>query len=121
MFNNIKLKLLVILAMLSPTQLLAALPTGGNLTGGTTAAATDSPIQLFQNLFASGIGAATTGFAALVFLGGGWAIWNAFTKSREKGDWKDFAITASVAVVLMVGVAFIAVYANTTGATFTAQ
>jgi len=121
MFNKLNSKLLSLALLLSPTQLLAALPTGTALTGGTTAGITDSPIQLLQKLFSSGIGTATTIIAAIVILGGAWQIWSSFVQSREKGDWKGFAITASIAVVLMVGVVFIAVFANTTGATFTAQ
>lgn len=115
--KKLKHLFLTAIAGLFASPVMAALPTANDVTGGATVD-NDSPIAMIQNLFSSGIGTAATVFAAIIILGGGWHIWNSFAESREKGNWKNFAITFSIVSFLMVGGVVLAILANNYGGTF---
>lgn len=115
--KKLKLIFLALLSSVFASPVMAALPTATDVTGGATVD-DDSPIQMLQNLFSTGIGTAATVFAAIIILGGGWHIWNSFVESREKGNWKNFAITFSIVSFLMVGGVVLAVLAVNYGGTF---
>lgn len=115
--KKLKLFLITLVTGLFTSPVMAVLPTAADVTGGAVVDE-DSPIAMLQNLFSSGIGTAATVFAAFIILGGGWHIWNSFAESREKGNWKNFAITFSVVAFLMVGGVVLAILANNYGGTF---
>ncbi len=91
---------------------MAALPTATNITTGTGVTNTTSPIAFVKSLLTSGVGVAAVAVGALTVLGVSWASYTAFVDSRQKGEWKNFGVTASVGVVLIVGVILLALLAN---------
>ncbi len=115
--KKLRLFFITVIAGLFTSPAMAALPLAADVTGGATVD-NDSPIAMIQNLFSSGIGTAATVFAAMIILGGGWHIWTSFGESREKGNWKNFAITFSIVAFLMVGGVVLAILANTYGSNF---
>jgi len=115
--KKLKLLLITFFTGLISTPVMAALPTAADVTGGAVVD-NDSPIAMLQNLFSSGIGTAGVAFAAFIIMGGGWHIWNSFAESREKGNWKNFAITFAIVSFLMVGGVVLAILAVDYGSTF---
>jgi len=89
----------------------AALPTGGAVTTGAGVTNTTSPFVFVSELLSSGVGVAALAVSALTVLGVAWTSYAAFTESRQKGEWKNFGVTASIGVVLVVGVVLMAILA----------
>ncbi len=89
----------------------AVLPTAAGVSAGTGVTSTTSPVQFVKELFSSGAGIAAVAVVALTFLGVAWATFASFSEARKKGEWKDFGITASIGVVLVVAVTLLALLA----------
>lgn len=89
----------------------AALPTGGAVTTGAGVTNTTSPFVFVSELLSSGVGVAALAVSALTVLGVAWTSYAAFTESRQKGEWKNFGVTASIGVVLVVGVVLMSILA----------
>jgi hypothetical protein len=112
---NTKLKLLTAIALgslSSAFQLaIAALPTAAGVSTGAGVTNTTSPVQFLTDLMSTGVGTAAVGVSALTVLGVAWTSYAAFVESRQKGEWKNFGVTASIGVVLVVGVVLMAILA----------
>ena len=89
----------------------AALPTGAAVTSGAGVTSTTSPLVFVKELLSSGVGIAALAVAALTVLGVAWTSYAAFTESRQKGEWKNFGVTASIGVVLVIGVVLMSILA----------
>ena len=89
----------------------AALPTGAAVTTGAGVTNTTSPFIFVSELLSSGVGVAALAVSALTVLGVAWTSYAAFTESRQKGEWKNFGVTASIGVVLVVGVVLMSILA----------
>ena len=92
-------------------QVHAALPTGDVVTSGAGVTSTTSPLVFVKELLSSGVGVAALAVAALTVLGVAWTSYAAFTESRQKGEWKNFGVTASIGVVLVIGVVLMSILA----------
>jgi len=91
---------------------MAILPTATDITSGTNVTNTTSPIAFVKSLLTSGVGVAAVAIGALTVLGVSWTSYASFVDSRQKGEWKHFGVTASIGVVLIVGVILLAILAN---------
>lgn len=91
---------------------MAALPTATQVVTGTNVTNTSSPVAFVRSLLTSGVGIAAVAIGALTVLGVAWTSYSSFVESRQKGDWKNFGVTASIGVVLVVAVVLLAVLAN---------
>ena len=89
----------------------AALPTAQDVSTGSGVTNTATPVQFVGELFSTGTTTAATAVGGMAVLGVAWAVYSSFVESREKGDWKKFGVTASVGVVLVVGVVLMAILA----------
>jgi len=87
----------------------AALPTSGAITTGANVTNTTSPFVFVSELLSSGVGVAALAVSALTVLGVAWTSYAAFTESRQKGEWKNFGVTASIGVVGVVLMSILAV------------
>ena len=89
----------------------AALPTAGAVTTGAGVTNTTSPFVFVKELMTSGVGIAAVAISALTVLGVAWTSYAAFFESRQKGEWKNFGVTASIGVVLVLGVVLMSILA----------
>lgn len=95
--NRLNMMVYAVMAWLFTSPVFAALPTRADVGAG----AGNNPVEIAQQFFSSGYRTAATIFCAVVVVGAGWHIWTAFGEAKDKGNWKHFAITFSVALGLM--------------------
>ncbi len=112
---NKQFKLLVSIAFTFAVSVfnsvLAALPTAAGVSTGAGVTSTTSPVKFIGELLSTGVGTAAVAVSALTVLGVAWTSYASFTESRQKGEWKNFGVTASIGVVLIVGVVLMAILA----------
>lgn len=92
-------------------QVFAALPTAAGVSTGSGVTNTTSPVQFIADLLSTGVGTAAVAVSALAVLGVAWTSYSSFVESRQKGEWKNFGVTASIGVVLVVAVVLMAILA----------
>jgi hypothetical protein len=110
--HSINLIALLTANLISALQVVqAALPTAAGVTAGTTVTNTASPLVFITQLFSSGVGIGAAAVAAITVLGVAFTSYSAFVESRQKGDWKNFGVTASVGAVLVLGVVLMSIIA----------
>jgi hypothetical protein len=108
---NIIVSLITAYVLSAVNTVYAALPTGAAVTTGAGVTNTTSPFVFVKELLTSGVGIAAVAISALTVLGVAWTSYAAFVESRQKGEWKNFGVTASIGVVLVLGVVLMSILA----------